>query len=143
MTEGAGQPRHVFDTNALVSALLFTGSVPGRAFFVALEQGVVLVSSETAEELADVLGRSKFDRYVSADERGRFLAAFLARAELVEVAEPVEACRDPTDDKFLSLAVTGAASVLVSGDEDLLVLHPFRGIPILRPQEFLAAVAEG
>ena len=136
-------PRHVFDTNALVSALLFTGSVPGRAFFAALGRGVILVSDETAEELADVLGRSKFDRYVSAEDRGRFLAAFLRRAELIEVEQRVEVCRDPKDDKFLSLALAGGAGVIVSGDEDLLVLDPFRGARILRPQEFLAEVAEG
>ena len=105
--------------------------------------GAVLVSEATVEELADVLGRPKFDRYVTAEERGRFLAALLRRAELVEVAREVAACRDPKDDKFLSLALAGSASVIVSGDEDLLVLHPFRGVRILRPQELLAELAEG
>ena len=47
-------------------------------------------------------------------------------------------CRDPDDDKFLELAVSGNADYLVSGDDDLLALHPFREIPILRPAEFLA-----
>jgi predicted nucleic acid-binding protein len=45
--------------------------------------------------------------------------------------------RDPKDDKFLQVAVAGKADVIVSGDEDLLVLHPFSGIPILRPAAFL------
>jgi len=130
----------VFDTNVLVSALFSDRSAPGRAFFTALGTGTLLVSEETVTELADVVGRPKFDRYVTAEERGRFVAALVRRAELVEVPAPVVACRDPRDDKFLSLAVSGSASVIVSGDADLLVLHPFRGIPILSPATFLEAV---
>ena len=48
-------------------------------------------------------------------------------------------CRDSKDNKILELAVSGAADFVVSGDGDLLVLHPFRGISILRPREFLQA----
>lgn len=55
------------------------------------------------------------------------------------VSEPIDACRDPDDDKFLELAVGGEADVIVSGDNDLTVLDPFRGIPILTPDEFLAS----
>lgn len=137
----SGRSRYVFDTNVLISALLFTDSVPGRAVFAAIERGTLLVSEETVGEVAEVLGRSKFDRYVTAEERGRFLAALLRQAELVEVEGEVRVCRDPKDDKFLSLAVAGSAAVIVSGDEDLLVLHPFRGIRVLRPEEALAELA--
>jgi predicted nucleic acid-binding protein len=56
---------------------------------------------------------------------------------LVDVTERVAACRDPKDDKFLELAVSGRASCIVSGDKDLLALHPFRGIAILNPAAFL------
>ncbi|MDE2844360.1 MAG: putative toxin-antitoxin system toxin component, PIN family [Chloroflexota bacterium] len=45
-------------------------------------------------------------------------------------------CRDPKDDKFLELAVSGQASHIVSGDQDMLELHPFRGIPVLSPRSF-------
>ena len=58
--------------------------------------------------------------------------------ELLEVIEVVTDCRDPKDNKFLELALIGKATHIVSGDEDLLVLHPFRGISILTPQSFLA-----
>jgi predicted nucleic acid-binding protein len=47
------------------------------------------------------------------------------------------ACRDPTDDKFLELAVSGNADLILSGDKDLLTLHPFRGIPIVTPAAFV------
>ena len=138
MSEGGRKPpRAVFDTNALISALLFEGSRPARALLAALDRGVLLVSVETVSELSKVAGRSKFDRYVTTEERARFVAALVGRAELVEVGAHVAACRDPKDDKFLSLALAGSASVIVSGDEDLLVLHPFQGVPILTPAAFL------
>ena len=132
--------RVVLDTNLLVSAVLFAESVPARALFAALDRCVVLVSEEAIFELAEVLGRPKFDRYLSAKERSRFLAALLRQSELVEVEAAVRACRDPRDDKFLSLALAGSATTIVSGDEDLLILDPFQGIRILRPAGFLVGM---
>ncbi len=69
----------------------------------------------------------------------RFLVALLREAELVEITETVTDCRDAKDNKFLELALSGEADYIVSGDEDLLILSPFRGISILTPREFLAA----
>jgi hypothetical protein len=65
-------------------------------------------------------------------------AALVRDAQLVEVTDIVKECRDPKDDKFLELAVSGRASHIVSGDADLLIMHPYRGIEIVTPQEFLA-----
>lgn len=70
--------------------------------------------------------------------RLRFIAAFIRDTTLVDVADVVTKCRDAKDNKFLELAVTGYAACIVSGDGDLLVLHPFRGIPIVTPQAFLS-----
>ena len=130
-------PRCVFDTNVLVSALLFDRSKPARAFFVALRADEVLVSADVISELNDVLGREKFRHYVSEEERGRFLRSLLRETRLVEIQETVRACRDPKDDKFLELAVNGDADCIVSGDDDLLMLDPFRGMRILTPGGFL------
>jgi predicted nucleic acid-binding protein len=63
----------------------------------------------------------------------------LATAELVTIKEQIVACRDPTDDKFLELAVSGGADLIVPGDADLLVLNPFRTIPIVSPGTFVQA----
>jgi predicted nucleic acid-binding protein len=63
-------------------------------------------------------------------------------AEIVPIAHHIVECRDTTDDKFLELAVSGQASHIVSGDADLLVLHPFRGVAVLRPAEFLHALRQ-
>jgi putative PIN family toxin of toxin-antitoxin system len=65
----------------------------------------------------------------------------MAEAEAVEITERIAACRDATDDKFLELAVNGEADVIVSGDADLLVLNPFRGIPIVAPAAFVQGAA--
>jgi predicted nucleic acid-binding protein len=61
----------------------------------------------------------------------------MAAAVPVSITERIVACRDPTDDKFLELAVNGRPDVIVSGDRDLLVLDPFRGIPIITPAVFI------
>lgn len=131
--------RCVFDTNTLISAALLEDSTPGRALRLALERGLLLASRDTLTELADVLSRGKLDRYVTREEREEFFEAFVARAEIVEPMQPIRACRDPKDDKILELAVQGNADVIVSGDEDLLTLHPFRGISLLSPGAFLAS----
>jgi putative PIN family toxin of toxin-antitoxin system len=133
--------RFVFDTSAAVSALLFEQSVPGRAFYAALDHGTLPASRATFTELSEVLGRKKFDRYVTPEEREQFLAMLVQESTIIDIAEEVRACRDPKDDKFLELAVSGGASCLVTGDQDLLILHPFRGIPVLTPTQFLESLS--
>lgn len=131
------EARFVLDTNTLISAFIFRNSVPYKAVQKALKMGEVLLSLATLEELQSVLFRSKFDKYVSVETRRQLISDFISTAELVEITEKVIACRDPKDDKFLSLAVSGGATVIVSGDKDLLVLHPFRGIDIVKAADFL------
>ncbi len=130
-------PRFVFDTNVVISAALLKHSVSRLAFDKALNEGRLLVSVETIDELNQVLGRTDFARYITEDERMEFLTILLREAMLVEVAIHVGECRDPRDNKFLELAVSREASCIVSGDKDLLILHPFRGIPVITPRDFL------
>jgi putative PIN family toxin of toxin-antitoxin system len=114
--------RYVFDTNTLVSALLFEHSTPGQAFLKALQLGEILLSQATLEELADVLQREKFDRYVTTAQREEFLEALVERATFIETTEKVQVCRDTRDDKFLGLAISGNAAYIVSGDNDRSIL---------------------
>jgi uncharacterized protein len=142
VSSAAARPlRVVFDTNVLVSAALRPMSRPGRCLRIAIERGAVVVSDETVVELADVLLRAKFDAYVSTQTREAFILAFIEQAEVVQVTQAVTVCRDPEDNKFLEAAVSGSADCLVTGDEDLLALHPFRNIPILAPAAFLEEAA--
>lgn len=129
--------RYVFDTNTLVSAALFRGSTPGEAFRQALNTGVVLLSEATFEEIDEVIAREKFDDYLTPEERGVFIEALVDRSRFANPTEEIQVCRDPDDDKFLELAVSESATCIVSGDADLLELNPFRGIPIMKPAEFL------
>ena len=129
--------RTVLDTTAIVSALLFNDSAPGRALIRALDTGTILVSTALAQELQDVLNRPQFDRYITREERDEFLMAFMREAELVEITETVAACRDPKDNQILELAVSGNADYIVTGDDDLLVLNPFRDIAIIAPADFV------
>lgn len=129
--------RVVFDTIVVVSALMLLGSPPRRAFDAALQHGQLLVSEAMLEELDDVLRRPKLAGYVSEEQRLEFLAAYIRDAEDVLVTTRLRECRDPKDDKFLELAIAGKATHIVSGDQDLLTLSPFRGIVILTPADFL------
>jgi hypothetical protein len=128
----------VCDTNVLVSAALFPQSVPGQALSYARHVGRLLTTPDLAMELRTVLMRPKFNRYISSDLRDEFLATYLVDAEFIVVTEHVVVCRDPKDDLVLEAAINGHAICIISGDEDLLVLTPFRDIPILRPAEYLA-----
>lgn len=128
--------RLVVDTNIVLSALLFPGSVPGRALYLA-QGNVVLASKLTLQELKEVAERSRFDRYVEAEKRRRFVAEYMRATVTIDIPFPIRACRDPRDDKFLEVAVHGKADLILTGDADLLALHPFRGIAILTPSAYL------
>lgn len=129
--------RIVADTNCLISRLLLPSSVPGRAVRRAVDHGILLVSEATMMELADVLARPKFDRYISLEDRQQFLRLLGRVAEFVAGVYKVSDCRDPKDDKFLEVALNGRADLILTGDADLLILHPWRGIAILSPAQYL------
>ena len=129
--------RIVVDTNVVVSGLLFPRSELRRALEKAQTQ-VMLVSEATKLEFVEVMLRPKFDRYIDLEIRKQLAAEYIRACLTVPVHSTVRACRDPKDDKFLELAVDGRADLILSGDRDLLVLGPFRNIPIVAPMQYLA-----
>jgi uncharacterized protein len=133
--------RLVFDTNVYVSAAIYADSKPRRALDLALQRGKVLLSHAALTEVYEVLSRKQFRRYVDEEDIRRFLGALTRETESVDVNVRIAACRDSSDDKFLELAVSGNATHIVTGDSDLLELDPFRGIRIIRPQDFLELMA--
>ena len=133
----ASRPRFVLDANVIVSALLLRKSTARQALDQALNTGDILLSMPVIEELYDVLRRTDFDRYVSENDRLQFLTTFVHDAVMVEINERITACRDPKDDKYLELALSGNADLIISGDKDLLGMESFRGIPILSLPAFL------
>jgi len=132
--------RVVVDTNVFISALLRPRSTPRQTVDHVLSQGRLLLSTSTATELNDVLLRPKFDRYVSTRLRLEFIAAVIHHSELIVIDQSISACRDVCDNHFLELAICGRAGFIISGDQDLLVLNPFRGVQVLTPGEFLRHV---
>ena len=129
--------RFVLDANVIISALLFKKSSPRQALDKARNQGIVLMSQSIWSEINEVIARPKFDKYLSSQERQLFLLVFEQAVRFVDIKEAINICRDPKDDKYLELAVNGKGECIVTGDQDLLVLHPFREIPIITIAEFL------
>jgi putative PIN family toxin of toxin-antitoxin system len=138
----SSSPRFVLDSNVIVSGLLFPDSLPGQAFTEARTRGNILLSDDAVEELVDVLRRPKFDHYLLPEERDRFLATLIRQSIHVAPIERISVCRDSKDDKWIELAVAGNSSCLITGDQDLLELHGYRGIAVVTPAEFIRSRAE-
>lgn len=135
--------RVVFDTSTLVGAILRSESVPDRALDRALELCDLCVSAETFAELESVLAKKRLERYFSSETRRAFVDLIRQHGLIFvvgapELAKVLPRCRDASDDFVLALAIAAKADVIVSSDQDLLVLHPWRGIAILTPAQFLA-----
>ncbi len=133
--------RVVLDTNIYVSRFIRPTAIPGQAVAKAWTEATTLMSTATWAELQSVFQRPKLQRYIAPGLLELYLNDVKMLAEPVAILSPIRACRDPRDDKFLELAVHGRADMIVTGDRDLLDLHPFRGIAILSPAEYLARLA--
>ena len=96
----------------------------------------LLYSHDTLLELAEVLVRPKFAKYIDREDSKAFVQAFVQTGQKIEVKSIFAACRDPRDDKFLALAVDGQADCIVSGDKDLLDMKSFQNIPIIPLADF-------
>ena len=129
--------RIIIDTSVLISSILLPKSVPAQAARSAIKLGTILVSEQTLAELASVLARPTLAATMRPEQQCDYLAAFTATADLISVSAVVVACRDPNDDKFLALAQSGNADIIITGDADLLALHPFHGVDIISPREFI------
>ncbi|WP_228014431.1 putative toxin-antitoxin system toxin component, PIN family [Fortiea sp. LEGE XX443] len=130
--------RFVFDTNVLISAFLFNQSKPRQALDQAQNIGLIIFSSSVFSELKEVLYRPKFDKYLTLSRRQEFLEHLTETTQFIDVTEQIDECRDPKDNKYLELAMSGKAEYIVTGNNDLLILNPWRSIKILTVQEFLA-----
>jgi putative PIN family toxin of toxin-antitoxin system len=128
----------VIDTGTLISASFRIGSIPSQAYLKALREFSVCVSEATFTELETVMRRDKFNKYLSLEDRLSFVELYRKKSTWYKVTESVFDCRDPNDNKFLELALAVKAEIIVSSDEDLYILNPYRNIAILKPAEFLS-----
>lgn len=135
--------RAVADTNVLVSGLLWHGA-PHSLLEQVRSGALMLVSSPALlAELADVIGRPKFDLALARSNTSRehTLDEIYRLVEVVEPPPlPAPVCRDPDDDVVLALAIAAHVELIVSGDPDLLVHESFQGIPIVSPAEAVGII---
>ena len=105
--------RFVFDTNVFVSAFLFSQSKPRQALDKAQDTGIILLSSAVFDELQEVLSRPKFNRYITLERRRELIDNLVETIEFINVTEQISECRDPKDNKYLELAVSGKAQCIM------------------------------
>ncbi len=127
----------VFDASTVVGAALKVDGVPERALLRAEAVDVFALSSAVEAELAEVLSRPKFAQAIRPERRDLILEVLRREAVWFEPSVRVTDCRDPKDDKYLELALAAGAGMIVSSDDDLLVLNPWRGASIVRPAVYL------
>jgi putative PIN family toxin of toxin-antitoxin system len=130
--------RAIIDTNVFIAGLLWRGSPHVLLEHARAGTLAVISSSTLIAELEDVLGRAKFAAILSKTSTSleRTIAEVRQLAELID-PPPLErpVCRDSTDDHVLALALSANADMVVSGDDDLLVLRSFANIPIVTPAD--------
>ncbi|NOZ63612.1 MAG: putative toxin-antitoxin system toxin component, PIN family [Caldiserica bacterium] len=130
-------PKVVVDTNIFVSALL--GSKPSRLILEAFVTGRVdlVISEALFRELMEVVGEDRLADFIKKEECEELAELLKTDAVWIKSEEKISACRDPKDNIVLESAVAGKVNFIVTGDNDLLVLSPFRNIPIVTPAKFL------
>lgn len=128
----------VLDTNLIVSAFLSPQGVAAQALIIGIDFFEIACSKQVFAELLDVLKRDKFNKYASKEERGERLAVYAQAVKFYNDGLDISDCKDPKDNKFLSLALTSRAKLIVSGDKrDLLSMNPYKGIDIIGLRDFV------
>ena len=136
--------RVVFDTNAIISALIVPSSVPAKALDLAVEHFEVIVSKATWQEFEQKIKKTSLERYFrNTHDRDAAVHAINRVVTHIAVRSVVTDCRDPKDNPFLELALDGKAETIISGDKDLLVLNRWRGVCIQSPGDFYRERSSG
>ncbi len=131
-------PRVIVDISTLIGVLTGKpGGYPAQAVNIAFLWYQRVLSQETRDELERVIRRPALDKYRPLELRLQFFEKFVQGCELQPVTQQVHDCRDPNDDKFLSLAVSTETTLMVSSDPDLTSMNPYRGIEIITPRTFV------
>lgn len=130
----------VIDTNIFVSA--FLGSKNARLLVKETINGdfLLVISKEQLREIKEVLYRPKFSKYITPAEVDELISLLSMKAIVPVIYEKIRACRDPKDNMILEEAVYGNAQYIVTGDNDLLVLNPYKWIKIVNPKDFIKKI---
>jgi putative PIN family toxin of toxin-antitoxin system len=128
--------RIVIDTNLWISFLI-TKNYTRLDEIIFTKKCILVFSQELLEEFLAVAKRPKFRRFFSASDIEEILETIQEYAEFVSVTSKTEVCKDPKDNFLLSLSMDGNADILLTGDNDLLILKKFRKTKILTISDFL------
>lgn len=136
--------RALLDANVLISAAIRPSGAPGQIVTAFLTRGAfdLILSPAIVTEVEKALRLPKIRKYLlDPDEALLWLADLAAFADLVQdTGSVIGVCRDPADDIILAAALEGRASVLVTGDDDLLALFEHEGVHIVTPRAFLELI---
>lgn len=122
-----------FDTNVLIAAFIVRGTC-SELFNHCLVEHKIYISQWVLDELYEKLVRKFRFPKTKVDQIVNFICKNTKMITYTPLSTPI--CRDPDDDQVLASAVSGNVDCLISGDEDLLVLKNFQGLPIIRPGDF-------
>ena len=128
--------RIILDTNLWISFLITKNFIKLDEILLSKEF-VLIFSQELLEEFLAVAKRPKFRRFFSSSDLEEILESIQEYAEFIDVTSSIEVCKDPKDNFLLSLAIDGNADFLLTGDNDLLILTPFRKTAIVTISQFL------
>ncbi|MEQ6165747.1 putative toxin-antitoxin system toxin component, PIN family [Ekhidna sp. MALMAid0563] len=130
----------IFDTNIWISYLI--GHQLGELTELLTSQKIeIILSEQLRTELTEVTRRKKFQEYFSKEKVTELLKLMDFIGTDYEVLEYPKICRDPKDNFLLGLIRASKANFLVTGDQDLLELHPFEGTEIIEPNQLLKKIA--
>ena len=130
--------RIVADTNLLIASL-FWDRAPSIIVTKALQGEIqIIISPGILAELRNVLQNPKEKFKLGEQETDDVIHSILGLSQIIKPLMDVKVSRDPTDDHILACAQSANADMIITSDKDLLVLKNFQGIPIKKPEEFLA-----
>ncbi len=133
----------VLDTNTLVSAFFWEGNEAELLRKIEQSKAKLYITSEILKEVEEVIKRPKFDKVMknAGLTPDQIMQKIVSLSHLIIAPKiTVKVCRDEKDNKFLECAESAKADYLVSGDEDLLVLKEYNGIPIVRTWRILQSL---
>ncbi len=131
------RPKAVIDTNIFVSSLL--GSVNAQCILnnFILGNFDIVISKDVIEEIIEVISRKKFSDIIHREDIMELIDLLETDTKRVIPTIRIFSCRDPKDNLILECAVSGKVDFIVTGDNDLLKMSPFKNIHIVTPAQFL------
>ena len=132
----------VIDTNIFISAFLGSKNAKLLLKEIINDEFILIMSTEQLNEIREVLNRPKFEKYITPGEIDELVTLLSMKISIPAIYDKIKDCRDIKDNMILEEAVYGNAQYIITGDEDLLVLNPYRWIKIVNLKDFIKEIYE-